>query len=628
MGHVYRPTYSKPLPPEAEVFTRKGERFARWRDGKGRKRIAKVTTGRAGKPVVMLEAGTYTAEYRDGAGLIARVPTGCRSLDAARTVLGELERRADKVRSGITTAAEDSVMDHQATPLAEHVAAYLDHLRTKRGKGGKPKVSARHVANVEHQLNRIVAGCGFERLRDVNRSAVERWLKRELEATKPLAARTLNAHVAALAAFCNWCVESKRLVASPLARPPKLDEKADRRRQRRALTEDELRRLLHVARLRPVAEYGRQTVRLPEGERSGRRTWSKAPLTFDAIDAAAERGRQALAKRPDYLAQLERAGRERSLIYKALVLTGLRRGELASLTVGQLELEPGPGQTCYATLRAADEKAGRGADVPLRGDLAADLGRWLSEGLEARREAARATGGPLPAKLPPETRLFDVPSGLLRVLNNDAKVAGIPKRDERGRSVCLHGLRHTFGTMLSKGGVSPRTAQAAMRHSTIDLTMNTYTDPRLLDVPGAMNVLPAFPLDDDSSAEAARATGTEGRCTPAEASGLENKGFSDGRLWSDSGQGAEAEARKSRQTPDEPAVDGPSPLVAVLVGATGKSCISEASADKTAGRDARSESVVSGANASVRQSLATGDGMEPKGIEPSTSALRTQRSPN
>ena len=74
--------------------------------------------------------------------------------------------------------------------------------------------------------------------------------------------------------------------------------------------------------------------------------------------------------------------------------------------------------------------------------------------------------------------------------NRDMKVAGIPKRDERGRTVDVHALRHTFGTLLSKGGVTPRTAQAAMRHSSIDLTMNTYTDPRMLDVQGAVETLP------------------------------------------------------------------------------------------------------------------------------------------
>ena len=42
--------------------------------------------------------------------------------------------------------------------------------------------------------------------------------------------------------------------------------------------------------------------------------------------------------------------------------------------------------------------------------------------------------------------------------------------------------------------MSPRTAQAAMRHSRIDLTMNVYTDPKLLDVAGALDALPELPL--------------------------------------------------------------------------------------------------------------------------------------
>ncbi|MCE9608241.1 MAG: tyrosine-type recombinase/integrase [Planctomycetia bacterium] len=95
-------------------------------------------------------------------------------------------------------------------------------------------------------------------------------------------------------------------------------------------------------------------------------------------------------------------------------------------------------------------------------------------------------------------KLFNVPSGLLRILNRDLKHAGIQKRDERGRTLDVHALRHSFGTLLSKGNVAPRTAQAAMRHSSIDLTMNTYTDPKLLDVHAALDALPALPLTRDT----------------------------------------------------------------------------------------------------------------------------------
>ena len=49
---------------------------------------------------------------------------------------------------------------------------------------------------------------------------------------------------------------------------------------------------------------------------------------------------------------------------------------------------------------------------------------------------------------------------------------------------------HRFGTHLSLAGVAPRVAQAAMRHSDIKLTMNTYTDSRLLDTAEAVESLP------------------------------------------------------------------------------------------------------------------------------------------
>jgi len=115
----------------------------------------------------------------------------------------------------------------------------------------------------------------------------------------------------------------------------------------------------------------------------------------------------------------------------------------------------------------------------------------------------------VPLRLPPASPLFNVPAGLVRILDRDLAAAGIPKRDERGRTVDVHAMRHTFGTHLSRGGVALRTAQAAMRHSTPTLTANVYTDPKLLDVAGALDALPALPLDVQPQAERLQATGTD-----------------------------------------------------------------------------------------------------------------------
>ncbi len=53
-----------------------------------------------------------------------------------------------------------------------------------------------------------------------------------------------------------------------------------------------------------------------------------------------------------------------------------------------------------------------------------------------------------------------------------------------------------FGTHLSKAGVAPHMTMAAMRHSSLDLTMNIHTDPALLDIGAAVDALPAFSTND------------------------------------------------------------------------------------------------------------------------------------
>jgi hypothetical protein len=62
MGTVFRKTFTKPLPTDAEIITRKGEQLARWVESKKRKRIALVTTGNDGTLRIAVTAKTYTAK--------------------------------------------------------------------------------------------------------------------------------------------------------------------------------------------------------------------------------------------------------------------------------------------------------------------------------------------------------------------------------------------------------------------------------------------------------------------------------------------------------------------------------------------------------------------------------------
>src|SRR5205814_1957279 len=66
MGSVYRKAVTKPLPGDAEIITRKGEKLARWRDTKGKTRTAPLTD--AGDP------------WSDG---LPRNPSGAGRLDRA-----------------------------------------------------------------------------------------------------------------------------------------------------------------------------------------------------------------------------------------------------------------------------------------------------------------------------------------------------------------------------------------------------------------------------------------------------------------------------------------------------------------------------------------------------------------
>ena len=192
------------------------------------------------------------------------------------------------------------------------------------------------------------------------------------------------------------------------------------------MTEAELTRLLDVARRRPLLDA--LTVR--RGKRKG----------------------EAYANvRPEVRNRLEALGRERALIYKTLVLTGLRKNELATLTVAQLRLDGPTASRSNST--PPTRRTGKATASSIRADLADDLPHWLDDKLAALQAEARRRGEPIPARLPADTPVFDVPDGLVRIFDRDLKLAGIAKRDERGRTLDVHALRTTFGTLLSKGGV-------------------------------------------------------------------------------------------------------------------------------------------------------------------------------
>ena len=332
MATIYRKKYPVPLPDGAEIITRRGKRLARWTDKRGNVKTAPLARG--GKRIMHVSEMWY-ARYNDADGIDRRVSTGCRDEYAARKVLSDILADVEKITARIITASEAQTSKHAERYLRDHLRDYLDHLGRKRVRGRK--VSARYRQNVKSRLKRLFKECRFHRLADIGREPAEKWL--DLAEDQGMAPATRNEYLISLSAFCNWAIKTNRIIKNPVAGIGKADIQSDRRRVRRALTVDEVGRLLQAARLRPIAELGRKTKSLPEEDRCGRSSWTYVPLTAENFDHCYRGGLKRLEDREQRQAVLEHLGRERALFYLLAVLTGLRRKELASLTIVQVHLD-------------------------------------------------------------------------------------------------------------------------------------------------------------------------------------------------------------------------------------------------------------------------------------------------
>ena len=480
MQTLRKDTYTKPLPKSAVIKTVRGKLVAEWNGKGGKLRKAPIETKADGSQVVRLERSIWLAKYRDENSIVVQRSTGCRNKDAAKVKLAEFIREVERIRAGVMTKEETDLADSLHAHLADVLETYCEYMT---GKGNAHS----RIETTKHYLLSDGKACGFKVLKDLKPDR----LRRHLDSIpgEQCGPATLNQHVKAWVAFGNWLAGKrirnkranwngqKRLAKNPFDGFGTYDEKSDVRRDRRALSETELVKLLTVAADRPLSDA--RMVRL--GPNKGKPIADVKPKTEE---------------------RLRRLGRERALIYKTMVLTGLRKGELASVTVGQCRLD---GDRPYIDLNAGDEKNGQGNDIPLRRDLAAELRAWIAD-CSARPTNVLKLPGVEPDVADADRKLFTVPTGLVRILNRDLAEAGIPKVDERGYSVDVHALRHSFGTLLSTSGVAPRVAQSAMRHSKMDLTMNVYTDPRLLDVHGAIESLPTL---QPAEQETGQATGTD-----------------------------------------------------------------------------------------------------------------------
>ena len=225
--------------------------------------------------------------------------------------------------------------------------------------------------------------------------------------------------------WCNWMVGRKRLDRSPVAGIPRLNADLDIRHPRRALTTNEFAKLLKSAR--------------------------ESGVSIQCY-----------------------TGEERARIYTLSYMTGLRRGELASLSPKSFELDA---DQPTVTVEAKSSKHRKKDTLPLHPDLIPLIREW-TQGL-GRNEL-------LFPKLDKRKTWLMVKKDLGRV--------GIAYRNDDGIADFHAAGRHAHITELLRNGATLPEVRELARHSDVRMTMR-YTHISLDDQAKALRSLPALCQD-------------------------------------------------------------------------------------------------------------------------------------
>jgi len=121
----------------------------------------------------------------------------------------------------------------------------------------------------------------------------------------------------------------------------------------------------------------------------------------------------------------------------------------------------------------------------------------------------------------PKDALLYVPSHAARELDKDLEATGIPKATKDGK-VAFHALRTSFVTLTYEAGATHKEAQKLARHSTPQLTANTYGRTRDERLAGITERVAETVLSGGFGANMVRETDTRvtpvtGKCLPTNA---------------------------------------------------------------------------------------------------------------
>jgi len=364
----------------AKVFVCKrgkdeGKKFAKFKDAKGH--IAQARLTKSGDKI-LIETQHYHIEFEDNNGIRRRLK--------AYTNERASERLADKIESLLDCQRNSRQPDDELSKWLERIPAtirdeliefsLLDAQRTAAGKTLDELISKfdkslqakertpKYIKETVMQLRRVFDGCKFRYWSNITPTQVETYLKDLRE--RGIGHRRSNAYLKSTKQFCKWVVESGYAGESPVKYLKALNEAVDRRRERRAATPDELRRLLEAT-IESPKRYGM-------------------------------------------------SGCERSLLYRLAAETGLRADEIRTLTVGAFDFDD-----LTVTVKAGYSKHREKDVLPLK--KTSGLLAKLREFFAGKMPGVKAFGGTY-------KQLTDSTADMLKADLADAKIPYIDDNGE------------------------------------------------------------------------------------------------------------------------------------------------------------------------------------------------------
>ena len=180
---------------------------------------------------------TYWIQYFDHLGK-RKTAKGFTDKGLTEELAAKLETEARLRKTGLIDPEQERQAATKLCPIEDHLAAFEESLSDN---------SAKYIRQTMSEVRRITKGANLESLADFDSESVQRFL-RLLRKSNNFGHRTYNQYLQAIDTFCNWCVATKRLSSNPLAGIERLNTAVDVRRQRRALTADEVFRMIESAR--------------------------------------------------------------------------------------------------------------------------------------------------------------------------------------------------------------------------------------------------------------------------------------------------------------------------------------------------------------------------------------------